>query len=127
MSTEVWRKTNRERMRASCRLYYEKHKDRQKEKYRKRNQELRLKCLIFYSGNPPECACCGEGHIEFLTIDHINNDGAEHRRQLGVGKSFYRWLIKENFPDGFRVLCYNCNCSLGHYGRCPHDSTSTRD
>ena len=25
------------------------------------------------------CSCCGETEPAFLTIDHVNNDGAEHR------------------------------------------------
>ena len=27
-----------------------------------------------------KCSCCGESESRFLTFDHINNDGAEHRR-----------------------------------------------
>lgn len=61
------------------------------------------------------CAECGEARIERLTIDHINNDGAEQRKLLGykTGSIFYRWLVKKNFPDnlGLQVLCYNCNGS----------------
>jgi hypothetical protein len=31
-------------------------------------------------------------------------------------------LIKNNFPDGFQVLCHNCNMSIGLYGYCPHQT-----
>ncbi len=48
---------------------------------------------------------------EWLTIDHINNDGAAHRKEIGEGgTNFYRWLRKNNYPLGFRTLCWNCNC-----------------
>lgn len=85
---------------------------------KRRYRKLRLEAIEHYGG---KCACCGEFRIQFLTIDHINNDGAEHRRELG-NRNIYEWLKKNNYPkDGFRVLCYNCNCSIGNYGYCPHE------
>jgi hypothetical protein len=58
---------------------------------------------------------------EFLQIDHVNNDGAEHRKQLGRGGSrLYQWLRKHNFPTGFQVLCANCNRGKALLGVCPH-------
>ncbi len=69
------------------------------------------------------CACCGESHLEFLNIDHINGGGNKHRKEIGrkkAGSSFYHWLKQNGYPEGFRVLCYNCNCSIGHFGYCPH-------
>lgn len=76
-----------------------------------------------YKNTELKCACCGESHIEFLTIDHINNDGAEHKNKLGHK---YRGSILQNiFSKGFKasdyqILCLNCNTSLGGYGYCPH-------
>ena len=68
-----------------------------------------------------ECACCREDRIEFLAIDHLHGGGGEHRRSLGIkGSSFYRWLIDQGFPPGYRTLCHNCNMALGFYGYCPH-------
>ncbi len=63
------------------------------------------------------CVCnkCKEDRIERLTIDHKNNDGAARRKKYGckTGSRFYRWLIKNAFPNdlGLQVLCFNCNCS----------------
>ena len=72
----------------------------------------------------PSCACCGETFIEFLSIDHINGGGRSHRKEIrdGVGSysSMYLWLIDNDFPEGFQVLCMNCNTSIGFYGYCPH-------
>lgn len=61
--------------------------------------------------------------MEFLTIDHINNDCAKHRKENKwiSSSSIYPWLIKNNFPEGFRLLCYNCNCARYHIGWCPHE------
>lgn len=72
--------------------------------------KLRLDIINYYGG---KCQICGENDIYYLTIDHINNDGNIDRKvkKLGSGHNFYRYLIKNNFPEGFRVLCFNCNCS----------------
>ena len=80
----------------------------------------KLLCFITYSKNPPECACCGVKGLIFLSIDHMNGDGAKHRKEIGGGDKIYRWLIKNNFPTGFQVLCYNCNVAKGVLSQCPH-------
>ncbi len=77
-------------------------------------QKLKLEVLIHYSNNPPICACCGELEVRFLSIDHINGDGHEHRRKIGGnGSHLYYWLKRNNYPNGFQVLCYNCNMAKG--------------
>lgn len=74
---------------------------------------LRLRVLAFYSEGAMKCSNCGFDNIDGLVIDHINNDGAEHRRKIGhgttTGGKIFSWLIKNNMPDGFQVLCHNCN------------------
>jgi hypothetical protein len=30
-------------------------------------------------------------------------------------------LRRDNYPDGYRVLCANCNFSRGIHGYCPHE------
>jgi len=82
-------------------------------------RKARQDCISHYGGR---CECCGETHIEFLTIDHPNGGGNKHRKEIGVtaGFPFYRWIIKNNYPEGLRVLCLNCNFSLGRFGYCPH-------
>lgn len=104
------------------RLSGRRHRDRDPELYAKKTRDnarrRRLRVLDHYGG---KCACCGEGRFEFLAIDHINNDGRAHRLQIGHGSGgIVRWLINENFPKGFRVLCHNCNMAMGFYGACPH-------
>jgi len=92
-----------------------------RENDRKLRKKHRLEILIHYSGNPPKCSCCGEDNIEFLNIDHINHDGSRHRKTLGHGTKFYRWFLKNNFPGGFQILCFNCNCGREiNGGLCPH-------
>lgn len=67
------------------------------------------------------CACCGEEENRFLTIDHINDDGAVQRREHKIGKSIYKWIVDNNYPDDLRILCFNCNCGRQlNNGVCPH-------
>lgn len=80
-------------------------------KYKLKNYDLINKQnVINHYGK--KCNQCNEDSIEKLTIDHINNDGAEHRRKTncGTGQMIYRWIIKNNYPNIFQVLCFNCNC-----------------
>lgn len=64
------------------------------------------------------CMACKESDPMVLSIDHIHNNGAEHRKQIfGRGKKgrppsgywLYYWLLKNKLPEGFQVLCMNCN------------------
>ena len=83
----------------------------------------RVGALQYYGGPSPKCECCGEGRYEFLSLDHIQGDGARHRAEVGRG-AVYGWLKKNGYPEGFRVLCHNCNQALAHYGYCPHHHES---
>lgn len=84
--------------------------------------KARNDCLVAY-GN--KCFCCGEIKSEFLGIDHINGGGREHRKV--VGARIYFVVRKEGYPkDKYRLLCHNCNLSLGFYGYCPHSELLTK-
>ena len=89
-------------------------------------RRLKLSALQAYGGLSPQCACCGVKEWEFLCIDHIDGNGSEHRKQImkDHGQLIYRWLKVNGYPAGFRVLCHNCNLSLGLYGYCPHNLKS---
>jgi hypothetical protein len=55
----------------------------------------------------------------FLAIDHVDNSGAKHKKEIGGAAYFYRWLRNNGYPPGFQVLCFNCNWAKSH-GGCPH-------
>lgn len=133
-SKRKWANSNKEYFKN----YRKNNKDRDKARYtlnrniilktmQKRNQERRLFALKYLSGEIPFCACCGEKHLEFLSIDHINGGGNKHRKEMvnqgGSGGNIYWWLIKNDFPPGFQVLCHNCNMAKGFYGHCPHQKS----
>jgi hypothetical protein len=124
--TEVakeWRKNNPEKFHATQRRAY---------------KAIRLEALQHYSGKDiPDCRCCGESMIEFLHFDHIKGDGASHRleigmRQGGAGREQKHkvniganglpyWLKKNGWPEGFQVLCANCNLGKDTGKYCPHE------
>lgn len=117
------RKDCRECSRLASKRTYHKYSVRLNQHSKDYNQKVRYQALSHYSdGGAPACACCHETHIEFLVIDHIHGGGHQHRQSVG---SIYIWLIKNNYPDGFRVLCHNCNQALGLYGYCPHHQLTT--
>ena len=89
---------------------------------RLRDERKRLRNEVISHYNPDrKCVCCGESEIRFLTIDHINGGGNKDRKSVNHGgTSFLRYLKKNNYPDGFQVLCWNCNLGRAHYGVCPH-------
>ena len=94
--------------------------NRQKNIHSKTHREkLRKQALAAY-GN--KCQCCNENTYEFLVIDHINGGGGAHRKELGTSLQVYRWLRKQNYPSGFRVLCHNCNMAFSFYKQCPHET-----
>ncbi len=80
-------------------------------RHRAEKQEI----INAYGGS---CACCGETALEFLSIDHINGGGKQHRQNVS---SVYADLKRRKFPqDDYRLLCMNCNFSVGQYNYCPH-------
>src|SRR3989304_2826345 len=93
--------------------YHQKYKDNYNSYQRRYYDECRKKILEYYGGNPPKCACCGETTYWFLTLDHINGDGHISRRKVTerntAGIGYFRWIIRNNFPPGYQVLCCNCN------------------
>ncbi len=100
------------------RRYHATHKQEAKEWNREYHQRQRTIVLDSYGG---KCACCGYSDVSkrvrglgYLQIDHIAGGGRK-MRYLGYGYGLYRYLIKNNFPSGYRVLCGACNAAI-EYG-----------
>jgi hypothetical protein len=64
-------------------------------------------CFEAYGG--AKCNSCGENKIAFLEIDHIDNNGGVLRKIDSRQVNIYRWLRLNNYPNGYQVLCSNCN------------------
>jgi len=107
------------------REYRKTHPEYVKRRNKKRKEirwQRKVVVLNHYSNNSLSCQCCGVNEIEFLTIDHVDGGGCEHRKNINIqcGNDFYKWLIDNSFPDGYRVLCFNCNCVTKFGNICPH-------
>lgn len=89
------------------------------ERKRRKRKEQRQQVISHYGGI---CTCCGLDDLDVLSIDHINGGGNRHRRIIGDSSyQMYKWIIKNNYPEDFQVLCMNCNLAKAH-GVCPHES-----
>jgi hypothetical protein len=85
---------------------------------RNRRLEVRRQILALFGG---ACRCCGERQHQFLTLDHVHNDGNAERRIMPNYFSLFRRLLRQGNADKrYQLLCWNCNCAKAHYSRCPH-------
>lgn len=129
---------NRDEYLEYFRKYYREHRERilaRVSAAQKRNRpgrrvyeksryvQIKKEAIEHYGG---KCHCCGETEILFLQIHHTNNDGAEHRRQIereSHGRvPMVLWLKRNGYPDGFQILCANCNIAMFVAGSCPHQA-----
>ena len=100
----------------------------ERERAKIKRDEPRLKVLQYYSkrlskSDIPCCNCCGENsHIDFLQIDHIagKKEMESIPELIAIGyssklkdKNLQLWIINNKFPDGFQILCRNCNSAKG--------------
>jgi hypothetical protein len=118
-----YRQKNKEKIKEYEENYRQENKEKIKERDKEYNQKMKELVYNHYSNGVIECACCGEKEIDFLSIDHIHNDGGKHRKKLGGSHAIFRWAIKNNFSPIFQLLCMNCNFSKGKKGnncKCIH-------
>lgn len=96
---------------------------------------LSIKCETFEAYGGAKCHCCGEDRIPFLTLGHVNDDGADHRESLGLerhhgGVTFYKVLRNKGFPKDVDLVveCLNCNCRTDRYryDYCPHKQEDSK-
>lgn len=84
--------------------------DHRKADYKRYAIKRKFTVMDHYSDGKLECANCGIKGLEFLTIDHIDGKGKQHRKKIKkMGDNFYKWLIKNDYPKPYQVLCWNCN------------------
>lgn len=129
-----WRENNRERLREIGRRATQRMRERQAEKmgyeaFRKleagktKAYNASLKAQVYAAYGGYKCACCGETEPSFLSIDHMNNDGYKLRKAQtqGSGVRILGWLKKHGYPEGYQILCMNCQHGKARNGGvCPH-------
>ena len=102
-----WRKENRKRANANALKHYYKNPQKHHKVVHKARVKVRIDMNAEYGG---KCSNCGISDIDILDIDHINNNGAEDRRNNLYGYNLYRHLKKKGYPkDEYQLLCKNCN------------------
>lgn len=111
--TEEQKRRDRERY-ANDPEWRAKRVQESNERNKKRRKRRRAQVIEHYGG---ACACCGETFEPFLCVDHVGGDGAAHRKVVKA-VALYKWLIDNGFPDGLRILCWNCNSTLHIHGEC---------
>ena len=91
------------------RINYDKNRCKYNKKRREERKYNRSKVLNHYGGNPPKCNICGFDNINCLEVDHINNDGYKSGKTNRSGTGLYKYIIKNNYPKDYQILCKNCN------------------
>jgi hypothetical protein len=102
-------------MSMSSKEYFHQYYLANKERFRERNKtyhsefykQLRSEALLHYS-QEMTCQRCGFSDERALSIDHIKGDGKHRRNPMNSGYALYQRLRREGFPEGFQVLCANC-------------------
>ena len=94
-----------------------------KQYYREQHQNLKRAMVNAYGGS---CECCGEPEIEFLSLDHVEGRGGEHRKAAGGGTKIWRQLRDSGWPKTceygrLRILCLNCQGATRNGKSCPHE------
>ena len=108
-----WTQAHGERARKLKSEWHRHHKDESRENRRERNLDIKIEVLSHY-GPDGRLQCswpdCGVTDIDMLSLDHVNNDGAQDRkseRRGGGGNTTYHRVRKAGYPDGFQTLCHN--------------------
>ena len=71
-------------------------------------RQITLGVINHYTNGSMRCNNCGISNLKALTIDHINGNGLRHRIEHNIGGHIAEWLRQNNYPEGYQVLCMNC-------------------
>lgn len=97
--------------------YYAEHRKECLEKHKKDNSKrrdqyskYREEVLSHYGHRCQWPDGCEVTDSDMLQIDHINGGGHIERKKGLSGTKFLSYLIINNYPIGYRILCANHNC-----------------
>lgn len=97
--------------------WIEKNRERYNQAKSEYRFRLKLEAIDHYSNGTRSCARCGfASDVDALQLDHIEDNGAAHRKELGIagrgigaGTTMYERLRALGWMPGLQVLCANCN------------------
>ena len=104
-----YRKINREILLIKDRERYSKNREEFKKSVTFRHSLNKIAVMMHYSKGKPKCVKCKEDNLLFLNIDHIRGRKAEGHDSKMTSGQLYRFLLKNNFPKNYQVLCFNHN------------------
>lgn len=99
--------------------YYREHKDSIKHNQKKYYETSKIRRAVYdrektqmyktaiFIALGDKCCCCGHCDIRSLDIDHINNNGVEHRKVTRSPRYYYK-SIWENLGN-HQLLCKCCH------------------
>ena len=145
---KAYNEANKDKIRAQVKAYSEKNKDKRKA-YREANKDkkkayneankdkikaqqkayrIASKIDVFshYSkkisnSDIPICSCCGYNDIRFLNLDHIKSRKNIPQKEKKLnGIRLWKYIKSQGYPDGYQVMCFNCNIAKGNRKYCPH-------
>ena len=110
-TSALWQQNHKDRANEFKRKWKEANLDEVKVQDKKTAVKLKTDILFHYSGGEIKCARCGITDTDVLCLDHVDGGGNKQRKELQLvgGSGFYRWLRTNDYPEGFQVLCANCN------------------
>src|ERR1700741_5049216 len=104
---KAWKATHREQALEAVRRWNEEFKARNLEEFKQYQSDkgrayrfkIKAEMVAAYGGH---CVCCNETRLEFLTINHKNGGGRQHRLSIKGnarvgGIHFYFWLKKQGW------------------------------
>lgn len=105
---------NKERLREYKKENMRRYRAANPERYaahsRKAKRKLRLTVEAVFG---TACVLCGFSDTRALTLDHILNNGAQERAELGE-RGVYLRAIKPEHRHEYRILCMNCQFIARH-------------
>ncbi len=108
---KIKQRENARKHRLSNREHYNERNRQCKNRLYQRLHPVKIEVLTHYGNGKCACVQCGYSNEMALSIDHVDGDGANHRRATHTtagGGKLYLWLKKHDYPDGFQTLCMNC-------------------
>lgn len=112
-----WGQDHKEQMAVHRQKWEQEHPEQAKKMHlaavRESNLRLKIEVLAHYGPDRHlQCAWpdCAVTDVDMLSLDHVNNDGSQDRRdkKRGPGGINTYWRVRsEGYPAGFQTLCHN--------------------